>query len=204
MDNYADLMFHRAVAELQRDDGSYEKYQAGYNHRTQEQLSPDDIGFIQSRESMYLGTGNPDGWPYVQHRGGPRGFLKVIGPSQIACADYRGNRQFISMGNIATNTKVSLFLMDYLNQARLKIEGRESLVSVSDADPDVLPKLDLKTIPAERILVVDVVAMDWNCPKYIPRMFTEDMVRQVVGGQIDQLMAENEALKAELAALKAE
>ena len=63
MDNYADLMFHRAVAELQRDDGSYEKYQAGYNHRTQEQLSPDDIGFIQSRESMYLGTVNPDGWP---------------------------------------------------------------------------------------------------------------------------------------------
>ena len=149
MDNYADLMFHHAVAELQRDDGSYEKYQAGYNHRTQEQLSPDDIGFIQSRESMYLGTVNPDGWPYVQHRGGPRGFLKVIGPSQIACVDYRGNRQFISMGNIATNTKVSLFLMDYLNQARLKIEGCASLVSVSDADPDVLPKLDLKTIPAD-------------------------------------------------------
>jgi predicted pyridoxine 5'-phosphate oxidase superfamily flavin-nucleotide-binding protein len=87
MKNYSDLMFHKAVAGIQKADGSYDKYQVMYQHRTQEQLSADDTASIETRESVYIGTVNPEGWPYVQHRGGPSGLIKVIGPSRIAFAD---------------------------------------------------------------------------------------------------------------------
>ncbi|MEM7300089.1 MAG: pyridoxamine 5'-phosphate oxidase family protein, partial [Pseudomonadota bacterium] len=123
MQNYADLMFKDAVAELQRAEGTFEKYQAAYKHRTPEALTDDDIAFINARDSFYMATITSDGWPYVQHRGGTRGFVKVAGPNRLAVPDYHGNRQFISMGNLKTTRRMSLFFMDYLNHARLKVQG---------------------------------------------------------------------------------
>lgn len=204
MENYADLMFQGAVADLQRAEGTYDKYQKFYPHRTQTELSSDDIAFIEARESFYIASVNTDGWPYIQHRGGARGFVKVVGPNQLASADYHGNRQFITMGNLQTETRVSLFFMDYLNHARLKVQGRATLLPVSEADPELVARLYVRAAPAERVLMIDVVALDWNCPKYIPTLYPEDALRQIVGPQIAKLQAENEALKTELASLRGE
>ncbi|MBE1285944.1 MAG: pyridoxamine 5'-phosphate oxidase family protein [Rhodobacteraceae bacterium] len=202
MENYADLMFHDAVTELQKQDGSFDKYQAAYGHRTLEKLRPEEIGFLKSRESFYIASVTPEGWPYVQHRGGAQGFIKVVGPNRIACADYRGNRQFITMGNLTDNARVSLFFMDYMNKARMKVQGLASLVGLEDADPELRAQVVEPGTRAERLLVVDIVALDWNCPQYIPRLYSEDAIRQVVGGQMAALEAENAALKQELAQLK--
>ncbi len=202
MESYADVMFHGAVADLQRADGTYNKYQTAYKHRTSADLGSDDVDFIRRRDSFYLASITEDGWPYVQHRGGRRGFVHVIGPAQLACADYRGNRQFISMGNLQNEPRVSLFFMDYLNHARLKIQGKATLRLVSEVDTDLVARLDNPEAPAERILVVDVVAIDWNCPKYIPTLYPEDALQEIVGPQIAKLQAENEALKSELAKLR--
>ncbi|MGB1235701.1 MAG: pyridoxamine 5'-phosphate oxidase family protein [Planktomarina sp.] len=201
MENYAKLMFTEAVQDLQATEGTKERYEAFYPHRTQHALSENDMAFIKARNSFYMATVNSDGWPYMQHRGGARGFVHVAGPTTLVCADYVGNKQFISQGNLLTDDRVSLFFMDYMNHARLKVQGHAALVPVADADPDVVACLDQTMALAERVLTVQIIAMDWNCPKYIPTLFSEDAVRQVVGGQIGQLKAENEALRAEVARL---
>lgn len=189
-------MFHDAVQMLQKEDGSFEKFQAMYPHRTQASLSADDIAFIQARNSFYIASTSPDGWPYVQHRGGPIGFLRAHTTTQLVCGDYRGNRQFITMGNLQKDARVSLFFMDYLNQARLKVQGRASLVALKDADECLIKSLPQEQPEPERLLCIDVIAMDWNCPKYIPKLYSEDIIQHVVGGQIGQLQTENAALKA--------
>jgi predicted pyridoxine 5'-phosphate oxidase superfamily flavin-nucleotide-binding protein len=202
MENYGEMMFNDGVADLQRLEGTYDKYKSFYVHRTQDALSPDDKAFISARESFYIASVNSAGWPYIQHRGGARGFIKHIGENRLACGDYHGNRQFITMGNLQTEARVSLFFMDYLNHARLKIQGRATLLTAKDANPDILTALEPSETPIERVLVIDVVSMDWNCPKYIPTLYGEDAIRQVIGGQLGALKAENDALRAELAALK--
>ena len=198
MENYAELMFTEAVQDLQKAEGTKEKYEAFYPHRTQQALSDQDIAFIARANSFYMATVNSEGWPYMQHRGGARGFVRVVGPTTLACADYHGNRQFISMGNLQTDPRVSLFFMDYMNRARLKVQGRATLQPVADVDPDLVASLDQSAGPAERVLQIEIVAMDWNCPKYIPTLYPEDALRQILGRQIAELRAENAALKAEL------
>lgn len=202
MENYADMMFQGAVADLQRDEGSYDKFQTFYVHRTQSELSDDDIAFITARDSFYISSLNAQGWPYIQHRGGAHGFVQVLGSTQIACADYVGNKQFITMGNLMADDRVSLFFMDYLNHARLKVQGRATLKSVADSDPDLVAQLDTGTAPAQRILTIDIISMDWNCPKYIPTLYPEHIIRDVIGQQMGALQAENELLRAELAKLR--
>lgn len=202
MDNYADMMFQGGVADLQRTEGTYEKFQKFYVHRTQEALSDDDIAFMRARDSFYISSLNAEGWPYIQHRGGAYGFVQVSGPNQVACADYVGNRQFITMGNLQADDRVSLFFMDYLNHARLKVQGRTTLKSVADCNPDLVAKLDTGETLAQRILTVNIVSMDWNCPKYIPTLYPEQVIRDVIGQQMGALKAENEMLKAELAKLR--
>ncbi len=203
MENYASLMFSQAVQDLQRAAGTKEKFEAFYPHRTQNELSADDIAFIKARDSFYMATVNAEGWPYIQHRGGAHGFVHVHGPNKLICADYSGNKQFISMGNLQTDPRVSLFFMDYMNHARLKIQGRATLVPVGDADPDLVRQLDQRAAPAERVLEIEVVAMDWNCPKYIPTLYSEAAVRQTIAPEINALRAENAALRAEIAQLSA-
>ncbi|HEX3624436.1 MAG TPA: pyridoxamine 5'-phosphate oxidase family protein [Verrucomicrobiae bacterium] len=144
-------------------------------------LTADEAQFIQSRDSFYLATVNEDGWPYVQHRGGRTGFLRVIGPTQLAFADYQGNRQMLSVGNLTGNSRVCLFLIDYPQRIRLKIFGHAHVVGVRE-NPELAAKFlepDASRI-VERIFVIDVVSYDWNCPKYITPRYTAAEVEEAV------------------------
>lgn len=202
MENYARLMFTQAVQDLQEQEGTKQTFETYYPHRTQDVLSQDDIDFIKQRNSFYIASVNSEGWPYIQHRGGARGFIHVAGPTTLACADYLGNKQFISMGNLQTDPRVSIFFMDYLNRRRLKIQGRASLINVDDADPNLVSQLDQRAAPAERVLQIEVVAMDWNCPKYIPTQIPEDAIERIFGPEFQKLRVENQKLRNEIAQLK--
>lgn len=156
-------------------------------------LSPYEIEFISARDSFYQGTVGENGWPYVQHRGGPTGFLKILGPHTIGYADFSGNRQYISVGNFAGDDRVSLFLMDYPGQRRLKIWGRARLID-EDAEPALVARLESPDYRArvERGVIIMVEAFDWNCPKYITPRFTEREIREHVGsGQTEAAQPES-------------
>ena len=144
---------------------------------------PDELGaqeeaFIQRRDNFYVASVNADGWPYIQHRGGPRGFLKVLDGHTLAFADLSGNRQLLTTGNVATNDRVALFLMDYPRRERLKIIGHAEVVPAT-ANPALAAELVPAGIPArlvERVFRIRVTGYDWNCPKYITPRFTADEV----------------------------
>jgi uncharacterized protein len=144
-------------------------------------LTDDETGFIQSRDSFYMATVNEDGWPYIQHRGGKAGFLRVIGPNTLAFADYRGNRQMLTTGNLAKSDRVALFLMDYPQRTRLKILGH---ARVEDArqHPELVAQFAEPEVHriVERVFFIEVVAFDWNCPKYITPRFTAAEVADAV------------------------
>src|SRR5437660_4467917 len=136
-------------------------------------LTQDEKAFIHSRDSFYLATISETGWPYVQHRGGQPGFLRVISPTALAFADYKGNHQLLSTGNLAVNDRVSLFLMDYPQRTRLKILGH---ARVEDArrHPELVKRYSTPDIQriVERVFFIDVVSFDWNCQKYITPRYT--------------------------------
>ena len=161
-------------------------------------LTADETQFIQSRDSFYMATITESGWPYVQHRGGQSGFLRVVSPTQLAFADYKGNRQVLSTGNLAANDRVALFLMDYPGRTRLKILGH---ARVEDArqHPELVAELAEPEVhrTVERIFFIDVVSFDWNCPKYITPRYTAAEVEAAVA-PLKQRIAELEAeLKAQ-------
>jgi len=145
-------------------------------------LGEAEVEFITTRDSFYLGTVSERGWPYIQHRGGSSGFLHVLSPSRLAFADYRGNRQLLTTGNLLAHDRVALFLMDYANRARLKVFGHarvEDARSQSElvaqwSAPDMRAKV-------ERIVVIEVVSYDWNCPKYITSRYSIGEVEEVIG-----------------------
>lgn len=146
---------------------------------------PDELGaaeevFIQRRDSFYVASVNADGWPYLQHRGGPRGFLKVLDPHTIGFADLSGNRQLLTTGNVAGNDRVALFLMDYARRERLKIIGHAGVIS-AEADPSLAAELAPEGVPVrlvERMFRIRVTGFDWNCPKYITPRFTAEEVER--------------------------
>lgn len=144
-------------------------------------LSDDEIQFIQSRDSFYMATVTETGWPYMQHRGGKPGFLRVMSPTQLAFADYKGNRQMLSTGNLAANDRVCLFLMDYPQRTRLKILGHARIEDARQ-HPELVAQLaepETRGI-VERLFLIEVVSFDWNCPKYITPRYTEEEVREAV------------------------
>jgi len=156
-------------------------------------LTDDETQFIQSRDSFYMATVTASGWPYVQHRGGQPGFLRVVSPTQLAFADYKGNRQMLSTGNVATNDRVCLFLMDYPQRTRLKILGharvedaRQHAELVSQFAEPAVQRI------VERLFFIDVVSFDWNCPKYITPRYTAAEVEEAVK-PLRQRIAELEA-----------
>lgn len=144
-------------------------------------LTDDEAQFIQSRDSFYLATVSETGWPYVQHRGGTPGFLHVVSPTQLAFADYKGNRQMLSTGNLAANNRVCLFLMDYPQRTRLKILGH---ARVEDArqHPELVAQFAAPETHGivERLFFIEVVSFDWNCPKYITPRYTAAEVEEAV------------------------
>lgn len=158
------------------------QHQAVSGAPARDALTGDEAAFIAARDSFYLATMNADGWPYIQHRGGPPGFLKVIGPHQLGFADFKGNRQMLTTGNLDGSDRVALFLMDYRHRERLKILGH---VQVLDAREN--PRLVDQLSPApglrgriERLFLIDVAGYDWNCPQYITPRFTESEIAEHV------------------------
>lgn len=203
MENYAELLFVNEVRDLQEKDGTREKYESFYPQRTQEALSERDIAFIHARESFYLASVSSTGWPYVQHRGGPKGFLKVIGTNRLGFADYRGNRQFITMGHAEHDDRVALFLMDYENKARLKMLGHLKMQHADEAESELVEQLATAGEgPVDRVATIDIIAIDWNCPKFIPELVGMEKVRGFVDGELQALKDENERLRGELELLK--
>lgn len=177
---FATIAFTPNVKLLQARMGS----RAAYGRQEQEPvaeplLGPHEIAFIEARDSFYQGTVGETGWPYVQHRGGPAGFLKVLDARTIGYADFTGNRQYISAGNLAGDDRVCLFLMDYPHQARLKILGRARVIDEYSA-PDLLARFDNPHYRArvECGILIRIEGFDWNCPKYITPRYTEDEVAQ--------------------------
>ena len=172
-----EVMFSAAVRAEQARRGSRERYArqaaAGRFART---LSADVIAFIAGRDSAYLATASADGQPYVQHRGGPAGFLRVLDEGTVAFADYAGNRQYITIGNLAENERAFLFLMDYAAARRLKLWGRARVVA---ADPELFARLADPGYGAriERAIVFTVYACDWNCSQHIPRLVPAETPR---------------------------
>ncbi len=156
-------------------------------------LGQEEAEFIAARDSFYLGSVSESGWPYIQHRGGPTGFLRVINETMLAFADYKGNRQLLTTGNVSVNDRVALFLMDYKNRERLKILGH-ARVEDTRAHPEVIaqitdPKIRSNT---ERLVFIDVVSFDWNCPKYITPRYSAEEVEEYVG-PLKRRIAELEA-----------
>lgn len=173
---FADITFTDSVKAAQQHYGS-----RTHNERLQtvagpnDQLGPRETEFIGLRDTFYLATVSESAWPYVQHRGGPAGFLKVLGPKQLAYADFRGNTQLISTGNVSTNDRCSLILMDYPKRKRLKILGHMHIENAAGAKPEDFAVVALPEYKAniERVVFIDVVAFDWNCPQHITRRYTE-------------------------------
>jgi uncharacterized protein len=171
---FAEIAFTGSVRKMQETMGSrhgYERLEGGRDSLNGV-LGPDEAAFVAGRDSLYMATVGETGWPYVQHRGGPPGFVRVLDEATIGFADFRGNRQYVSVGNALANDRVSLFLMDYANRTRLKVLGR---IEIIGADHPLL--LDRLAVPAyrakvERGLLVHVEAFDWNCPQHITPRFT--------------------------------
>lgn len=144
-------------------------------------LTDEERAFIEARDSFYLATISENGWPYVQHRGGQPGFLRVVGPTQLAFADYKGNRQMLTTGNLAANDRVALFLMDYPRRERLKILGHARVEDARQRPELVAPLAEPEVHGiVERVVLIEVVSFDWNCPKYITPRYTAAEVEEVV------------------------
>jgi predicted pyridoxine 5'-phosphate oxidase superfamily flavin-nucleotide-binding protein len=174
---FSEIMFTDSVKAAQAEFGSREK-QAVFTERAPDNdvLTTREAGFIAQRDTFYIATVNTDGWPYVQHRGGPPGFLRVLGPKQLAYADFRGNTQLVSMGNVRSNDRVSMILVDYPNRRRIKILGHLRYEDARDCLPEQLAAVSLDDYKAriERIVFIDLVAFDWNCPQHITRRYTPE------------------------------
>jgi len=198
--NFGSLVFTPVVKSLQEKYGSRRRYaRMEEGGSSADRLGPDESEFIEARDSFYMATIGATGWPYVQHRGGPKGFLKVIDDHTIAFADFRGNKQYISTGNLATDDRVALIMVDYPRQARLKILGRAEVFEGERARPwiDQLSKPE-DAVPVERAYVVKVEGFDWNCPKYITPRFTEEEIREALGPferRLQELEKENKELR---------
>jgi len=179
MPRFAEIAFTPTVQALQERDGSRAQYA-----RLQAEGGPNAVltaretGFLAQADSFYLATVSETGWPYVQHRGGPRGFLKLLSPQRLGFADFRGNRQFISAGNAARDDRAAMIVVDYVKRQRLKLLGRLRFRDVAEADPAHLRALEAPAYRArvERIVHFDVEAFDWNCPQHITQRFTLEQV----------------------------
>jgi predicted pyridoxine 5'-phosphate oxidase superfamily flavin-nucleotide-binding protein len=189
----------RAVQAAMGTDRVWDKFKS---RRTFDRFGEDEVAFIAERDSFYMASVSETGWPYVQHRGGPRGFLKLVDDRTLAFADYRGNLQYISTGNFAADGRASLFLMNYPRQARLKIYAHVETLAL-DAEPAltelVCPGEYRATV--ERIFRLRLDAFDWNCPQHITPRFTQEEVADAVRplrDRLAQLEADNAELRARL------
>ncbi|MBS7538882.1 pyridoxamine 5'-phosphate oxidase family protein [Ancylobacter lacus] len=205
---YLDIATTPSVAAAQERYGSAGRWghfagpQDGEEPAAADPLGPAERGFIAGRDGFYIASVSETGWPYVQYRGGPAGFLRVVDDTTLGFADFRGNRQYITTGNVGANDRVSLFLMDYAHRQRLKIFGRLRLVDAAD-DPALAARLAVPGYPGrvERLALIAVEAFDWNCPQHITPRFSEAELETALAPVREELAAlrrENERLRREV------
>jgi uncharacterized protein len=200
----SDIAFTSAVKTQQERFGSRSGYaNMEENMGWKDMVSPDLQSFIAERDSFYLATSNDEGQPYIQHRGGEKGFLKVLDEKTLAFADFSGNRQYITLGNLSENNRAFIFLMDYENQRRIKIWGtarvveEDSTLKAQVVNPEYSARV-------ERFIIFNVEAWDANCPKHILQRYTKEQVQaltQPLTDEVKKLQEENRWLKQEMAAL---
>lgn len=200
---FMDVARTPGVAAVQAEMGADHLWTSFKGRRTFDRLTTDEATFLAQRDSFYIASVSETGWPYVQHRGGPPGFLKMLDPQTLAFADYRGNRQYISTGNLRTNDRACLILMDYVRRARLKMYVHVETLA-PDADAAMAERVTDAGYGAsiERIFRLRLVAFDWNCPQHIVPRFSEHEVARAVQPLHDRLAAlerENAALRQQLA-----
>lgn len=196
---FLDVAVTPGVRAVQAELGVDHMWRDFKGDRRFDRFREDELAFIAERDTFYIATVSETGWPYVQHRGGPRGFLKAVDDRTLVFGDYRGNFQFLSLGNLSTNDRASLILMDYPRRRRLKILAH---VEVIDAAANTA-LTELVTPPGggrpERVFKLDLVAFDWNCPKYIVPRYTDYEIAHAIlplRERIAQLEAENAMLQA--------
>lgn len=192
--HFAEIAFTPTVKQIQEQLGSrssYARMQAATESRNL-YLSEAEAGFIAARDSFYMATVSETGWPYIQHRGGPIGFVRVLDEATIGFADFRGNRQYISVGNLKTDDRMSLFFMDYPNKSRLKLFGRAKVIGIEDEA--LLSRLEMPDYRArvERAFLIKVEGFDWNCPQHITERFTRSEI-EVMTAPLTARIAELEA-----------
>jgi len=200
--SFLDLATSASVRSAQAEMGVDHLWTPGRVDRQSEAFTPNEEAFIAARDSFYMASVSETGWPYVQYRGGPAGFLKVIDERTLAFADFRGNRQYISVGNLDVNDRVALILVDYPRRARLKILAHVQRLAL-DAEPGLLERVSDPAYRAkpERIFRLRLAAFDWNCPQHIVPRFTEGEISQAVQPlhqKLQALEAENRALRERL------
>jgi uncharacterized protein len=206
---FGSLVFTPIVKALQERYGSRRQYaKREASSFGQDGLGPSEEDFLRECDSFYMASVGATGWPYVQHRGGPKGFLKIVDEHTIAFADFRGNKQYVSTGNMMTDDRVALILVDYPRQARLKILGHVKILEGDEANEWTGKVRDPGyDVVVERVFVIHVEAFDWNCQQHITRRFTEEQIHDAlspVEKRMQMLEHENQKLKDELVLLKAE
>jgi uncharacterized protein len=200
--NFAALAFTDTVKSMQEKLGSRASYARMERDTYVDGLTENEIDFIARRDSFYLASMGENNFPYIQHRGGPKGFVKVLDAKRIGFIDFRGNMQYISVGNIATNNNVALIMVDYPSRARLKILAKAEIVELKD-DPALYDLLDLSDykFKPERMMLLKIEAYDWNCPQHITPRYTVEDIEEAFAGQrehIAKLQAEIKDLKQKL------
>ena len=194
-DKYMQLVLTPAVQRAQ--DKYFGKHGAVENAPESNPLTRSEAYFIASRDSFYMATVSETGWPYVQHRGGPLGFVRVLGPNLIGFADFKGNRQLVSVGNVDATDRVALFMMDYPHRTRLKLLGHARVLDARE-HPELVDQLAPQALRSkvERLFLIQVISYDWNCPQYITPRFTA----AEVADQVAPLKVRIAELEAQLAA----
>ncbi len=200
---FLDIALTPSVRKVQQQMNVEDIWSDFKGHRAFDRITDNVAGYIAERDSFYFATVSETGWPYVQYRGGPRGFLRVLDERTLAFADYGGNRQYISTGNATANGRACLLLMDYAQRARLKIYVCVDVLTL-DADPDLTQQVAVPHYKAklERIFRLHLQAYDWNCSQHITPRYTEQQISEVVRPlreRLDALVSENVGLRARLA-----
>ena len=199
---FLDIAVTPSVRAAQVANGSAAQWQDVAGDRAFDRFTENEAAFISARDSFYVASVSETGWPYVQHRGGPPGFLKMLDETTLGFADFRGNRQYLTLGNTAADDRVALILMDYPNRARLKILAHMEARDLA-AEPELAARLAVPGYRSkpERAFLLHLAAFDWNCPQHITPRFTEDEVRECVVPLLQKLEAaeaENRTLRAML------
>jgi uncharacterized protein len=205
--NFGSLIFTPAIKALQEKYGSRRQYARMEQSGSSDRLSLDEIAFLAERDGFYMASVGATGWPYVQYRGGAKGFLKVIDDRTIAFADFRGNKQYITTGNMATDNRVALIMIDYPRQARLKLLGRTEVLEGEQSRDWIARLRDPKEkLPIERVFLIRIEAFDWNCPQHITPRFTEEEIKEALAPlerRMQDLEQENKRLQEELVQARA-